>query len=292
MIRATLLASGMLSLAMCQSLSAQTPPALTPRPERIISLNMCTDQLLLDLAPTGQIVGLSPFARDVARSWAAGKVEALPILSGTAEEVMVLKPDLVVAGRFTRRATREFIRERGIPLEEFDAARTLIEAKRQIARFGELTGSVAQAAARNAQIDAAAANLKAAASSAPTIRVLPLSRRGWVSGRESLMSDLLRQAGLINAASELGLRAGGFVTLEAIVKLRPDAILISRDDDKAEDQGRAMLLHPAIQELFPPARRIIIPERLTVCGGPMLADAMTMLARQISQLKPRDAAAR
>ena len=34
---------------------------------RIISINMCTDQLLLDLATPAQIAGLSPFARDAAR---------------------------------------------------------------------------------------------------------------------------------------------------------------------------------------------------------------------------------
>jgi iron complex transport system substrate-binding protein len=249
---------------------------------------MCTDQLLLDMAPPGQIIGLSPFARDAARSWAAGKVADLPILSGTAEEVMVLKPDLVVAGRFTKRATREFIRTRGIALEEFDLVRSVDETKRQILRFGQITGANERAAQHVADIDAATAALRSVASRGQ-FRILPFSRRGWVTGSQTLMSDLLSQAGLINAAGELGIRAGGFATLEAIIKLRPDAILISRDDGKAEDQGRAMLLHPAIMEMFPPERRIILPERLTVCAGPMLVDAMRMLASQISRLKPRDA---
>jgi iron complex transport system substrate-binding protein len=122
------------------------------------------------------------------------------------------------------------------------------------------------------------------------LRVLPLSRRGWASGRETLMSDLLAMAGLDNAASEIGLRSGGFVTLEEIVRLRPDAILVSRDDDRAEDQGRAMLLHPAVQDLFPPERRLVIPERLTVCGGPMVAEAMRLLAAQLRRLTPREPA--
>ena len=74
-----------------------------------------------------------------------------------------------------------------------------------------------------------------------------------------------------------------------IVRLRPDAILVSRDDGRAEDQGRAMLLHPAVQDLFPPERRIVIPERLSVCGGPMIAEAMNLLAAQIRRLAPRDA---
>jgi iron complex transport system substrate-binding protein len=50
-----------------------------------------------------------------------------------------------------------------------------------------------------------------------------------------------------------------------------------------------MLLHPALQAMFPPERRLVVPERLTVCGGPMLGEAMRSLARQVSRLKPRDA---
>lgn len=263
------------------------PAAAADRPARVVSLNMCTDQLLLDLAPPGQIVGLSPYARSLSMSWAASQSATLPVLSGTAEEVMLIRPDLVVAGRFTRRATREFIRERGIPVEEFDVADTLAATRAQIARFGEITGARDKALRRIAEIDAAEADLRAAALST-RLRVLPLSRRGWASGRETLMSDLLAMAGLDNAVAEIGLRAGGFVSLEQIVRLRPDAILISRDDDRAEDQGRAMLLHPAVQELFPPERRIVLPERLTVCGGPMVAEAMRLLAAQLRRLTPRE----
>lgn len=267
---------------------AQAGSSMAPR-ERIISLNMCTDQLLLDLAAPAQVIGLSPYGADVARSWAVDRARAFPILSGTAEEVMVLRPDLVVSGTFTKRATREFIRARNIPLEEFPPARSIAETKRQIARFGEITGARDSAVLRNSEIDKALAALKAAAARRP-LRVLPLSRRAWVAGSQSLMSDLLAQAGLVNVAGELGLRTGGRVSLEQIVLLRPDAILISHDDVLAEDQGSALLLHPAIAGLFPAERRIIIPERLTVCGGPMLVEAMRSLADQLSRLKPRDVA--
>jgi iron complex transport system substrate-binding protein len=252
---------------------------------RILSLNMCTDQLLLDLVAPERIAGLSPFAADQTRSHFARNVRDLPVLSGTAEEVMVLRPELVVSSTFTRRATHEFLRRRGIRVEEFAAVSSIAEAREHITRFGTLAGEPAKAAARLADIDSALAELRAAAS-VKRLRVLPLSRRGWVAGGRTLLSDLLAEAGLSNAAGELGLEHGGFIGLEAIVKLRPDALLIARPDDPV-DQGSAMLLHPAINHLFPPERRLLIPERLTVCGGPMLADAMRILAAQMRQITPR-----
>lgn len=256
------------------------------KPLRIVSHNLCTDQLLLDLAQPGQIAGLSPYAAQAQRSYFADKARPFPILSGTAEDIVVLRPDLVVTGRFSKRETRAFLRARNVPMEEFDTALSIAETRRQITRFGEITGNTAKAADRLAELDAALAELRAAAS-ATRLTILPLSRRAWVSGRESLVSDLLIQAGLTNAAAELGFRFGGFAHLETIVKLRPDAVLLTRDRIEPEDQGEALLLHPALRHLFPPERRLVIPESLTVCGGPMLAEAMRTLARQIRHLKPR-----
>lgn len=253
-------------------------------PKRIASINLCTDQLLLDLAPSSVILGLSPYAHDPARAWAVDKARAHPALSGRAEEILVLKPDLVLAGRFTRRETRQFLRSQGIRLEEFDVVRSIAEVREQILHAGRLLGQEVRAEARVAAIDAALERLKATAA-ATRLRVLPVSRRGWVSGADSLTSDLLRAAGLINPARELGLARGGFASLEAIVALKPEAILVSSHDIKAEDQGAAILLHPVLERLYPPARRLTMPENLTICGGPMLAEAIDHLAREITRLE-------
>ena len=258
------------------------PPLL-----RVASINLCTDQLLVAVADPGQVAGLSPYFRDEARSWAASRVpSSVPVLSGGAEDVLVLKPDLVLAGRFTRRATRELLRAKGLRVEEFDVARSLDDARRQIRRMGDLLGQPGRAEAEVAAIDAAAARARLAAAT-QRLTVLPLQRRGWVSGQDSLMTSLLAEAGLANAAAGLGVGAGGQVSLEAIVRARPDLLLVSRDDDQAEDQGRAFLLHPALARLYPPGRRIALPERLTVCGGPMLAEALDHLTRAVERLPPQ-----
>ena len=251
---------------------------------RIASINMCTDQLLLTLADPEQIVGLSPYSRDAARSWAAEAAARYPKLSGEAEDVLVLKPDFVVAGRFTKRATRELLKAEGFRVEEFDAVRTLDETRRQISRMGELVGHADRAAAAIARVDAAIARAREVVARKP-LRVLALSRRGWVSGGDSLTSSLLSTIGLANAASQLGYRLGGFASLETIVSLKPDLLLLSESGNFAEDQGTAFLLHPALEQLYPPDKRIVMPERLTVCGGPMLADALEKLVSELDRVE-------
>jgi iron complex transport system substrate-binding protein len=252
---------------------------------RIASMNVCTDQLLLTLADPEQILGLSRYARDRRQSWAADEARRYRILSGGAEDILVLKPDVVVASLFDKRSTRELLKEKGIRLAEFGVPHSLDEVKDHIREMGAIVRHPDRAAAEIARLDAAIARARQAVAH-ERYRVLPLSRRGWVSGSESLLSSLLTQTGLFNAAGELGVALGGFASLEAIVNLKPDFIVVSDAADTAEDDGRAFLLHPALERFYPPSKRIVIPDRLTVCGGVMLADALDLLIAELERVKP------
>jgi iron complex transport system substrate-binding protein len=251
---------------------------------RIASMNVCTDQLLITLADPQQILGLSRFSRDAWQSFAADDARRYPILSGGAEDVLVLRPDVVVASQFDKRSTRELLREKGLHLVEFAVPRSLDEVKDQIRQMSEIVGHPDRAAGEIARLDAAVARARSAVA-LKRYRVLPLSRRGWVSGSDSLVSSLLTETGLFNAAADLGVGMGGYASLEAIVKLKPDFILVSEAGDRAEDDGRAFLLHPALERFYPPAKRIVIPERLTVCGGVMLAEALDVLVAELQRVE-------
>ena len=269
------------ALALIGGWSAPAAAAGLPR---IASMNVCTDQLLLPLADPAQIVGLSPFARDAWQSFAAEDARRYPSLSGGAEDVLVLKPDVVVASSFDKRSTRELLKAQGLRLEEFSVPRNLDEVKAQIRRMGDVVGHPDRAADEIARLDAAMARARQAVVDRH-ISVLPLSRRGWVSGRDSLVSSLMAETGLFNAADSLGIGSGGFASLEAIVQARPDFLLVSEEGDIAQDEGRAFLLHPALERFYPPSRRLVLPERLTVCGGVMLADALDVLVKELKRLE-------
>jgi iron complex transport system substrate-binding protein len=251
---------------------------------RIASMNVCTDQLLVPLADPEQILGLSRFSRDAWQSFVADEARRFPALSGGAEDILVIKPDIVVASLFDKRSTRELLRQNGLRLAEFAVPRNLDEVKAQIRRMGAIAGHPDRAAAEIARLDAAIEKARQTAAE-KRYRVLPLSRRGFVTGSDSLVSSLLDEIGLRNAAGDLGVGTGGFASLEAIVSLRPDFLLVSEAGDRAEDEGRAFLLHPALERFYPPEKRIVIPERLTVCGGVMIADALDLLVMELQRVR-------
>ncbi len=134
-----------------------------------------------------------------------------------------------------------------------------------------------------ADIDAARARAKAAVASAKLTAAV-YQRRGYVTGSGTLTGDLITTVGLVDGGGKLAGNIGGFVSLEKIVANPPNVIIVSNGDQRPEDQGSALLSHPALAELYPPAKRIVLPERLTVCGGPSLPAAFDWLAAEAKRV--------
>ena len=250
---------------------------------RLVSMNVCTDQLVLKLADPEQILGLSRFSRDGWQGPAATDISRYPLLSGGAEDVLLIKPDIVVASAFDKRSTRELLKAKGLRLAELAVPRTLDEARQQIHEAGDITGHPDRALKEIERLDAALARARSEVAERH-YRVLPLSRRGWVAGSDSFVGSLLGETGLRSAAGDLGFAFGGFAPLEAIVNLRPDFIVVSQAGDYARDDGQAFLLHPALERFYPIEKRIVIPERMTECGGVLLADALDALTAELKRV--------
>src|SRR5436305_8507815 len=163
--------SRLVAVAVIAMVGSGAPAAELPR---IASMNVCTDQLLLTLADPEQIIGLSRYSRDRFQSWAADDARRYRILSGGAEDVLVIRPDVVVASLFDKRATREFLKAKGLHVVEFDVPRSLADVKKQIRQMGEIAQHPDRARAEIAILDAAIARARQAVAQ-KRARVLPLS---------------------------------------------------------------------------------------------------------------------
>ncbi len=243
-----------------------TPAGGAEPPRRVVSANLCTDQLLLALADRDQIASLSPFAIDPKFSFMAREADGLPRNRGSGEDIARLEADLVLIGPYDSRATREMLARQGRAVLELGPWTSLDDGRRQIRLLAGRLGRPERGEALVARIDAALSRAEALPRGGPS--VLLFERRGYVPASAGLTASVLRSAGFADAAPALGLTAGGFVSLEALLKTGPDHLVVSDGDDAAEDQGSALLLHPAVAARHPASSRILIPDRLTICGGP------------------------
>ena len=263
-------------LALLASIARAEPP------QRVVSFNNCADQLVLALADPQQIAGLSPYATDPTLSVMAQEARAYRLLDWQAEAAIPLKPDLVLTGAWDRSVTRRMLTRLGFRAVPVEIVGDLEAARRQIRAVAELLGHAGRGTQLVARLDAAAARL--AAVRRPGIATaLVIERGGYVAGTQSLATTLLDAAGLrLPAGAPAGV--GAFVSLERLAVLRPDLVFLKDPPSEPSDQGALYLTHPVLQALYPPQRRIALPTRYTMCGGPALVAAFDYLADAMSRL--------
>jgi iron complex transport system substrate-binding protein len=269
--------------ALLAAISIGTAVAAPP-PSRIVSINLCTDELLLTLADADQIAALSPYATDGNLSLLADRARHFRHDAGRAEIVVALKPDLVLAGRFSDQVMQDILKRLDYPVIAFEVARTIEESIAQIREVAALVGHPDRGERLAAAITAAETRARAAAGDRPAASAVFYQRRGYTTGGNTLTAQLMALVGLANLGEELAGADGGFVPLERLVAARPDYLVVDSTMTTAEDQGSALLLHPALEALYPPAKRIVLPERLTVCGSPSLAAAIDWLSAEVDRV--------
>jgi iron complex transport system substrate-binding protein len=277
----TLAAAALLAFGATRPISADSVP------QRVVSINLCADELLIALADPAQIADLSIYATDQNLAFLADEATHFRHDAGAAETVAAMAPDLVLAGRFSKRETRATLTTLGYHLVELEPARSIADSVAQIRKVASLLGHPERGEALIGRIDAARDRASTATRSLSGNRqsVAVYLRRGYVTGGNTLTDELLSIVGLDNAGSRLAGRTGGVVPLEKLVATPPDYLLVSSRQAPAEDQGSALLGHPALAALFPPEKRIALPDRLTVCGGPSLPAALDWLAGEARRVE-------
>lgn len=251
-------------------------------PRRVMSINLCTDQLALLLLPPERIASVSWLARDPALSAMAREAMRVPVNHGASEEVLRARPDIVLAGTYTTRATVETLRALGAPLVEIAPTETWADIRRATREVGDALGERAKADAALARMDATLARL-AANAPAPGSTQRPLvafwSGPGMAPGAGTLSDAVVEAAGARNLARELGIVGFGALDAERLIASSPD-LLITAEATPAPSLRREAASHPAIRARWQ-GRMISVPEALTSCGGPFTADAAVLLRAQM-----------
>ena len=266
----------------CALVVAQFSGHAADAPRRVVSFNICADQLVTALAEPAQVAGLSPYAADPVLSVVADDARQFPRIEWQAESTIPLQPDLVLVGPRDRSATQRLLRALGFRVVEVGLVNTVEAARAQISEVARLLGQPQRGEALLARLDAARARLAAAPRPAANTAML-VERSGYAEGPASLAAAMIAEAGLRPpAGAPAGL--GGFVPLETLVMLRPDLLILHGIYSEAHDQGAVYLTHPALAALYPPSRRLVLPERYTLCGGPALVAAFDYLADALGRL--------
>ncbi|MBK1697877.1 ABC transporter substrate-binding protein [Rhodovibrio salinarum] len=259
--------------------AAGSTPAAAERPQRVVSLNLCTDQLLVQLAEPERIASVSVLAADPLYSAVADRAQGLPVNHGQAEEVLRQNPDLVLTGTFGNRSTVHLLRRLGYPVVQIGPPRDLTDVRRQIRKIADALGVPARGRALIRRLDTRLAAAAPQERSEDRVTVAIYQPNGIVVGRNELPHAVATAAGLSNLAADQGMNGMSPLALERLLVARPDVLILQSERDPAPSQATELLRHPALQALAERSVVTRIPRRLWSCGGPQVAEAVRRLAQ-------------
>ena len=265
---------------MALGLWAGTGSLAAAQPSRIVSLNLCTDQLLVELVPRERIAGVSFLATDRTLSAYVKELSGLKLLRGTAEEVLQLNPGLVIAGEYTTGATVDLLRRLGQKVIVVPLATDFEGMRRTIRLLAAEVGEIQKGEEVIAAFDERLRGARSTVSSRPT--AIAYQVNSLVSGPDSLVDAALEAAGYRNLARDLRLGPAGRLPLEDLIVSPPDLIVLANGADDFQTVLADNLRHPALAALLQKRPSVRLPMPYWMCATPKIAEAVEILASKKS----------
>lgn len=208
------------------------------RPERIVSLTLGTDEILLSLVETQRVHAVTYLARDSIWTNVSDIAEQIEhTVESDPEQIIALQPDLVLAATYNNPDHVKLLRDAGIPVVVVALFNSIDQIAENIRFVGQLTGDEARAEELIAAMERRLARVEALVADVETKpRVLFYSSFGSSAGKGSTFSDIVRRAGGINLGDEALDGPFGEISLEKIVELNPDVIIT--DEYAPEDNAK------------------------------------------------------
>src|SRR6185369_17174192 len=166
-------------------------------PQHIMSLKICTDELLLDLVPPSRIASITFLSREKAglKFWPQAAI--IPINHGSAEEILSLHPDLILTDPFMAPSLRPLLAKTGAKVIEVPPAENFDQIRNVTRMVAKAVGEDARGEELIRKMDADLAALKARRPQKP-LTVAGWGTGGFVPGTGGLFDAMLTAAGARN----------------------------------------------------------------------------------------------
>lgn len=267
-----------LLLALFSLATAAAPP------QRVVSLNLCSDQLLLMLASPEQVASVSHLAVEESSSFVARQAAAYPLNHARLEEIIRLQPDLVITVPYTNPRLVSSLHQLGFKTYQLTLGSQLSEIRSEITELANRLGQQARGAAI---IDAMQQQIGVEDEQIPADRPRALfyQPRGYTSAAGTLQDEAMRLAGWRNTATEAGLSGYVAAPLEQVIEWQPELLITSTYGEPGESRAEQLIHHPALKSVMKNRPSLEIPYKYWICPGPMLADAVSLLRKALEEVR-------
>lgn len=233
-----------------------TKVTFSSKPKRILTFAMYTDQIVLGLVTSDHLVGINTLLDDPALSniIPIAKKKSKKIGDPGAEEVLAMKPDLVIVSEWTLPEKIQSMRDLGLKVVVVKSPETLQDVKEAVTQVAAAIGEPDKGKQLIGMMDKKLAEIRE-----KTSKIKPENRKNIVllslmtayGGLGCAYNDACREANVINGIAAAGLKNGQTLTKEMLIKINPDIMLLPvyTDRGKFDTQGfiDSYLKDPSLQ---------------------------------------------
>ena len=282
---------GLSLLGACtQKYDAQAPQVTiesdTQTTQTIVSTNPCIDAILVELVGPERILSVSHYSQapgsssmdvTIARRFAAN--------GGTAEEIISYRPDVVLLGVHTPKATLDVLHKADLKIELISVPNSIAESLEQIDQIAAAVGAESRGDDLKARINAAVSQNSKQPKNKPALLIWQAG--GLVPGVGTLIDDMIEKAGFQNASGKYNLAMWDILPLEPVAS-DPPQIILSPVNAKSGESRNIYLRERFLSRFSGQILKAGIPENLLHCGGPTIIKAMKLLGQVRADLKDRE----
>ncbi|HHY23531.1 MAG TPA: ABC transporter substrate-binding protein [Clostridiaceae bacterium] len=200
------------------------------KPERIVSLTLTTDEMLLSLVDKKRITALSHLSDDPGLSNVVKEAAEIPVKARLELESLIsMQPDLIIVADWTDENSVKQLRDANITVYSLATPNNIDEVKDAVFKVSELVGEKEKG---QEIVDWMDEKLKAVEDKVKTLKendklkALYYDSYLCTYGKGSTFDDITKKAGIINLASEQGMGMFQEISKEKIVELNPDILLL------------------------------------------------------------------
>ena len=267
-----ILLSVLLLAAGCGGEHAPPSDTSASRPTRVVSLDVCADQYVLKLLDRERILAVSPDAT-ASFSYMRDAALGLRVVRPVAEDVLVLKPDLVVRAYGGGSKAAAFFERAGVPVLSVGWAADIPGVIEIIESTAAGLGEQEHGARLVTEMRERLERLR---SSSPERSVLYMTPSGVTTGPGSLVHEMLIAAGLTNFQTQPGWQP---IPLERLAYESPDLVAAAFFDTHTNHpNGWSPMRHPVARAELSGRPVVSLRGAWTACSGWFLMDAVEALA--------------
>ena len=228
--------------------------SIPAKPGRIITASVGHDEVILALAPSDRLVAVGNSTKSETFSNVASLVQGKPEITRDPETIIAQSPDVIVTSPFFPAEGIKALSRIGIPVVQTELQHDSEARIDNVLLIGYILGEEERALEFAAEVRERYDSLVAVTGAAkPRPRVLALTQYSdklWVAGGNSTEGGVITAAGGVNAAEEAGIESNQPTSLEGVIAMNPEIIIIPQPVEfGGEDFRQSLLANEALAEV-------------------------------------------